>query len=118
MSKEDLESQLEKIRQTVSPEEFVEILLKHLDQNPSIDDRDTYQAWLQAYGYKDRRVIDYWRKLLSDDDQWQQERAVQNLFALCETGNTSACEVLREFLGEEPSGKIIKRRLSRKLKLE
>lgn len=118
MSKEDLESQLEKIRQTVSPEEFIEILLRHLGQNPSIDDRDTYQAWLQAHGYKDRRVISYWQKLLSDDDQWQQERAVHNLFALCETGNAVAREVLREFLGEEPSSEIIKRRLSRKLRLE
>jgi HEAT repeat protein len=118
MSENDLENQLEKLRQTLSDEKFIKILLSYLDQNPSMDERDIYQAWLQAYGYKDKRVTDYWKKLLSDNDKWQQERAVHNLFGLCETGNTSACEILREFLGEEPSPEAVKRRLFRRLGLE
>ena len=118
MSQEDLEKQLEKIQKSVSQSKFIDILLGYLAENPPIEERDTYQAWLQAHGYKDKRVIDYWGKLLFDSDQWQKERAINNLFALCETGNTLACEVLREFLGEEPTREAIKTRLVRLLNLK
>lgn len=118
MSQEDLEKQLEKIRKSVSPDKFIDILLGSLAENPSIEDRDTYQAWLQAYGHKDKRIVEYWEKLLFDNDKWQKERAINNLFALCETGTALACEVLRRFLGEEPTREAIKTRLVHLLNLE
>jgi hypothetical protein len=118
MTEENLETQLENIRQRVTQDEFIEILLGYLEQSLSEDARDIYQVWLQAYGYKDKRVINYWRKILTASDPWQQERAVHNLFAFCESGNTVACEALREFLGEIPSQEELKMRVFRKLGLE
>jgi len=118
MSIDDLESQLEKIRKEVTREEFVQILLNRLEQNPAPEELDLLQVWLQAYGYKDERVVRYWQKLLAGDNREQRERAVNNLLAKCLTGNALACEILREFLGEEPSLEAVRKRLFRRLGLE
>ena len=118
MSIEDLEKQLEKTRKDVPREEFIQILLNRLEQNPEPEELDLLQIWLEAYGYKDERVVRYWQKLLSGDDREQRERAVNNLLAKCLTGNGLACEILREFLGEEPSLEAVKRRLFRRLGLK
>jgi hypothetical protein len=118
MSEDELESQLEIIRKTVSRTEFVQILLDRLDQNPSSEELDLLQVWLQAYGYKDERVIRYWQKLLLGNDREQQERAVNSLLVKCLTGNELACEILQEFLGEEPTLEAVKKRLFRRLGLK
>lgn len=118
MIQDELEHDLETLRQTKSQTEFIQILLNRLDGHLAQEELDTLQIWLQAYGYKDERVIRYWQNILTGNDVWQQERAIHNLFSICKTGSKLACKILQEFLGEEPSLEILKERLFARLNLK
>jgi hypothetical protein len=100
MSQDNLEHELEILRQTKSQTEFIQILLARLDGHVTEEELDTLQIWLQVYGHKDERVIRYWQNILTGNDVWQQERALHNLFSICKTGSKLACIVYKNFLGK------------------
>ncbi len=103
MSDSNLEKWLETVRQQVSQEEFVGLLLDRLDKNPDNEEREVLEVWLQVHSHQDERMVEYWRRILHVDDVRRQEQAATNLLAKCLAGNVLACQILQEFFGGEPS---------------
>jgi hypothetical protein len=107
MSAGDLEDQLDEIRQKVSREEFVELLLNYLSQDRDEEERNILEISLTVHGCRDENMIHYWENVLTSnyDHPWRQERAASTLLAEClgNKGSALARTILREFFGKEPS---------------
>jgi hypothetical protein len=102
---------LQTLQAKLSASDFTTLLLESLEKQLSLDTRDTLQGWLEVHstvsGDNDERIIRYWYTLLWGADWWQSQRALDGLFSRYQRGDSRVSEVLREFLGQEPTLEVI-----------
>ena len=108
---------LETQKEILSHEEYLDLLLKMLKENPSKEMRWLLRVDLLTYADVDRnRVANYLAQFLSDPDLLEREFVVHELYSLAVRPEDDAYKILREFLGEEPTEENLKRILSERLK--
>ena len=117
LNSDEINQFLETQKETLSHEEYLELLFKLLGENPSKEMLRLLRADLLANAYVDRnRVANYLAQFLSDPDPYERELIVHELFPLALRPEDAAYKILHEFLGEEPTEGNLSRILSQRLK--
>lgn len=107
---------LETQKKTLSHAEFLDLVLKMLEENPSREMRRLLRPPLLAYADVDRnKVANFLASFLSDPDPYERETIVHALITLALSPDDAAYKILEDYLGEVPTDENRKEVLTRRL---
>ena len=109
MNKEELNQYLEIQKNNLSEEEFFELTIGLMEDDPSHEAQVILESYLMAPSFVDEdRASQYWEKFLSTSAPFQREVAALKLSMLAGGFGSLAYKILTEFLGEEPKQEKIR----------
>lgn len=116
VDKDKLNQYLEMQKQTLSDQEYLDLLFKLLEEDPSKEMLWLLKHDLFMYSLDDRnRLANVLAPYLADPDPIDREKIVHTLFMLASAPGDDAHKILHEFLGEAVTDENKKRILSERL---
>jgi hypothetical protein len=114
---DEINQLLETQKKVLSHKEYLDLLFKILEENPSKEIFWLLRADLLAHAYVDRnRVANYLAQFLTDPNPYEREAIVHALIPLALRPEDDAYKILHEFLGEVPTKENRKMILSERLR--